>query len=150
PTYGHGFLGNATCTMTLLRQDGSICSTGGTDAQGATIQTDANGNLVSSNGSVYSGKQVVWGCYNGRCLNNSLIDTCNLPGNPISTVQVSCTAPLGGMITGFATINGCPSLSNPPSSALQLEGNPSVGNPGMAPVAPAPPGAPGEPGLAVM
>jgi hypothetical protein len=151
PVYGHGFISNATCTLTLIRQDGSICSTGGTDAQGATIGTDADGNLVSSRGSVYSGKQVVWGCYNGTCLNGSLIDDCNQPGNRISTVRVHCTGFMSAQ-DGVAQINGCPSISNPPSTALVLEGNPSPGHPAApAPLAPPPAaGAPGAPGFAVM
>jgi hypothetical protein len=121
PVYGQNFLPNQSCTLTLLRQDGTVCSTGSVDAMGGTISTDSNGVLVTSLASFYSGKPVAWACFNGKCLNNSDISQCNLPAAPITTVLANC----GGQL-GIDHVTGCPQISNPPSTLLGLSGLPGA------------------------
>ncbi len=57
------------------------------DAMGGGIRTDDMGQLITNQGSFYSGKQVAWACYNGDCLGGVPIDTCNqydANGDPIN------------------------------------------------------------------
>ncbi|MGH7272601.1 MAG: hypothetical protein ACREJ3_19400, partial [Polyangiaceae bacterium] len=91
PTYGSGLFPNQTCSdIAVVLKDGTTCAHGSIDAQGSTISTDANGQIVTSNGSRWSGKPVAWACYDRKCVNNTPISACNQPGNPISTVQLTC------------------------------------------------------------
>lgn len=115
PVYGHGFLSNTSCTMTLLRRDGSTCAAGSVDAQGGTIGTDVDGNLVTDRATFYQGRQVAWGCYDGTCLGGVNINQCTDPNNPVTTARLEC----GGQ-TGITQIGGCPAIGNPPSTTIDV------------------------------
>jgi photosystem II stability/assembly factor-like uncharacterized protein len=115
PVYGQNFAPNqGSCTIQVLQANGNVCAQSTVDVMGGTIQTDPNGVLVTSNGGFYSGKPVAWACFNGSCLNNTPIASCQA-GSPISTVIVAC----GGEIA-ISKIQGCPPLANPPSTLLGL------------------------------
>ncbi|HEU4400619.1 MAG TPA: EB domain-containing protein, partial [Candidatus Polarisedimenticolia bacterium] len=122
PVYGSGFQANESCTMQILQSDGTICAQGAIDARGGTIQTDATGRLVTSNGGFYIDQQVAWGCFNGNCVNSTPIAECNDDANGdgipdlVSTILVHC-----GGLTGIDKILGCPQQNNPPSSVLGLD-----------------------------
>jgi photosystem II stability/assembly factor-like uncharacterized protein len=123
PVYGNGFIGilPQTCTMNIIRQDGTSCASGSTDAMGGTIQVDNSGTLVTSNGSRYNGMPVAWACFNGTCLNGTPIASCNQPGNPVTTVTVTC----GGLV-GIDKVLNCPQQNNPPSTSLGFSGLPGA------------------------
>jgi photosystem II stability/assembly factor-like uncharacterized protein len=121
PVYGTGFLSNQSCTMQILRQDGTTCAQGPVDADNGTIKTDDMGTLVTdSNFNQYQGKPVAWACLNGTCLGSTPIANCNLPGNPITTVIVNC----GGSV-GIDHVLGCQQQANPPAGVLGLNGTPA-------------------------
>lgn len=128
PVYGHGFLPDLSATMQIIQQDGTICAQGSIDAMGGEIRTDGTGQLITNQGSFYSGKPVAWACYNGACLGGVPINTCNqydANGNPvnlISTIRV-----ISGGVVGFDRMLGCPLLANPPSSTLGLPDFPPSG-----------------------
>ncbi|MBS1786075.1 MAG: HYR domain-containing protein [Acidobacteria bacterium] len=129
PVHGHGFLPNRMCKLQIVRQDGTICAESTKDAMNGDIETDGTGQLVTSRGSFYSGKPVAWACYNGNCVNNTPINSCNSTGNPVTSVLVVCD----GLI-GIDKILGCPSQVNPPDSLMGLSGLPG----GPTPFAPDP------------
>src|SRR5258708_33061497 len=87
---------------------------------GGMVQVDSSGTLVTSNGSMYSGSAVAWGCYNGKCLNGMDISACNQPGNIISTVTVTCDG-----LVGVDHVLNCPQEFSPPSSSLEFGGVPA-------------------------
>lgn len=122
PVYGDGFLSNQSCSMQILRQDGSVCASGSVDGDGGTIQTDSTGQLVTSKGAFYSGRPVAWGCLNGSCVSGGSVAACNQPGNPITSVTVNC----GGQV-GIEHVLGCQQQDNPPGSVLGLDGTPTPG-----------------------
>lgn len=113
PVYGTGFVQvpGQTCTMTIINADASICGADTVDVMGGTIGIDPGGALITSQGSIYGGKQVVWACFNGHCLHGADITTCNP-----STIKVDCT----GNVTGVGTVAGCTPLGDPPSVTLNL------------------------------
>jgi hypothetical protein len=121
PVYGSGFVQvpGQTCTMTIINADTSICGSDTVDVMGGTIGIDSGGALTTSQTSMYGGKQVVWACFNGHCLHNVDITTCNP-----STIKVDCT----GNVTGVGTIAGCTPLGDPPSVTLNL-GDPTPNAP---------------------
>ncbi|WP_433982895.1 hypothetical protein RBB78_13145 [Tunturiibacter empetritectus] len=133
PVFGSGFVGTlanpvgSTCTMQIIQQNGAVCASSTTDDMGGTISFDGSGSIVTSKGGFYNGRDVAWACFNGSCIGGKTIAQCNPPGNPITSVTVSC----GGQV-GIDHILGCPAQANPPSSVLGLSGMPAGG--------PAPPG----------
>ncbi len=144
PVYGTGFLPNLSCTMRLIRQDGTDCATSGTDGDGGAIETDGTGQLVTSKGGFYIDRPVAWGCLNGSCVGGTPIASCNQPGNPLTSVEVSC-----GALTGLDHINGCPQQANPPTSVLGVSGTgEGTGTPDSPCLAPAGAGGGGGPGEA--
>jgi len=143
PVYGNGFLANQTCTMQILRQDGTVCATGTVDGNGGTIVTNSNGELATNNGSMYGPDDhpVAWGCLNGNCVGGGSVAACNQPGNPITSVIVNC----GGQ-TAIEHVSGCQQQANPPSSIIGLDGTPAGPGGAAGPLgAPALPTAP-QPG----
>jgi photosystem II stability/assembly factor-like uncharacterized protein len=135
PVYGNGFIGSLTnppgsaCTMQIIQQNGAVCSASTTDVMGGTITFDNSGELVTSKNTFWNGKPVAWACYNGSCIGGKTIAACNPPGNPITSVTVTCGSELG-----IDHILGCPAQANPPSSILNLSGMPA-GGAGGAPAA---------------
>jgi hypothetical protein len=133
PVYGSGFaptVGNpagSPCTMQLIQQNGAVCASSTVDAMGGNITFDNSGTLVTSKNTFWNGKPVAWGCFNGNCIGGKTIAQCNPPGNPITSVVVSC----GGEV-GIDHILGCPAQANPPSSILGLSGMPGAGAGGGA------------------
>ncbi len=117
PVFGSGFLSNQSCTMKLLRQNGTVCASGTQDAIGGNIETDGDGVLVTDKGGFYIDQPVAWACLNGNCLGGATVAGCNQPGNPISTVVAIC-----GPHVAFKNLTNCPPLSNPPSSFIALTG----------------------------
>jgi hypothetical protein len=101
---------------------GAVCASSTVDAMGGNITFDNSGTLVTSKNSFWNGKPVAWGCFNGSCIGGKTIAQCNPPGNPITSVVVSC----GGEV-GIDHILGCPAQANPPSSILGLSGMPGAG-----------------------
>ncbi|MBZ5640981.1 MAG: hypothetical protein LAO51_19760 [Acidobacteriia bacterium] len=111
--FGDGFPATTTCSMKIVRQDGSICASGSTDVFGIPIWADSSGSLGTS--------------LLGPILGNVFLDfrpgilawegsvSCNQPGNPASTVAVTCGSP-----TGIDSILGCPATASPPSAWLGL------------------------------
>jgi hypothetical protein len=146
PVYGTGFLSNQTCTLEILRQDGTVCASGTVDGDGGTITTDDTGQLVTSKGAFYMGRAVAWGCLNGNCVGGGSVAACNQPGNPITSVIVNC----GGQ-TAIEHVQGCQQQDNPPQSVLGLNGTPQagagapLGAPALPPGPQAPPPPPGAP-----
>jgi len=138
PVYGDGFVGSLTnppgsaCTMQIIQQNGNVCSASTTDVMGGTITFDNSGELVTSKNNFWNGKPVAWACYNGSCIGGKTIAACNPPGNPITSVTVTC-----GSEVGIDHILGCPAQANPPSSILGLSGMPAGGEAGGAGGAPA-------------
>lgn len=136
PVYGDGFVGSLTnppgsaCTMQIIQQNGNVCSASTTDVMGGTITFDNSGELVTSKNNFWNGKPVAWACYNGGCIGGKTIAACNPPGNPITSVTVTC-----GTEVGIDHILGCPAQANPPSSVLGLDGMPPVGEASSAPAA---------------
>jgi photosystem II stability/assembly factor-like uncharacterized protein len=141
PVFGNGFVGTlanpvgSACTMQIIQQNGAVCATSTTDAMGGTISFDSSGSIVTSKGGFYDGKDVAWGCFNGSCIGGKTIAQCNPPGNPITSVTITC----GGQV-GIDHILGCPAQANPPSSILGLSGMPTGGPapPGPGPAPPTP------------
>jgi len=139
PVYGTGFVGSITnppgspCTMQIIQQNGAVCASATTDVMGGTITFDSSGQLVTSKNGFYNGKPVAWACFNGSCIAGKPIAACNAPGNPITSVTVTC-----GVEVGIDHILGCPAQANPPSSVLGLSGMPAPA-PAPAPAAAAPP-----------
>jgi photosystem II stability/assembly factor-like uncharacterized protein len=141
PVFGSGFVGTlanpvgSACTMQIIQQNGAVCATSTTDAMGGTISFDGSGSIVTSKGGFYNGRDVAWACFNGSCIGGKTIAQCNPPGNPITSVAVTC----GGEV-GIDHILGCPAQANPPSSVLGLSGMPAGGpapsGPGPAPATP--------------
>src|SRR5262249_28670336 len=116
---------STSCTLRVIRQNGATCAMGSVDVMGGAISIDGSGQLVTSKGGFYMGKPVAWACYNGDCIGNTPISSCDQPGNRIAAVTVSCTPPFGGGASvGLDLLLGCPQLNNPPSSVLGLTGNP--------------------------
>ena len=147
PVYGGGFVGGlanppgSACTMQLIQQNGNVCAASTKDVMGGTISFDSSGQLVTSKNSFWNGKSVAWGCYNGSCIGGTTIAQCNVPGNPITSVTVSC-----GPEVGIDHILGCPAQANPPSSTLGLSGMPSGTGGGGGPIVSATDSAPlGDP-----
>jgi photosystem II stability/assembly factor-like uncharacterized protein len=141
PVFGNGFLANQTCTMKILRQDGTTCASGSHDGNGGTIQTDDMGRLTTNQGSMYQGQLVAWGCLNGHCVEGANIAGCNQPGNPITSVIVTC----GGQVA-IEHVTGCQQQGNPPTSITGLDGTPAGPGGAAGPLgAPALPNAP-QPG----
>ena len=133
PVYGGGFLGSvanpvgSACTMQIIQQNGNVCASSTTDVMGGEITFDNAGELVTSKNSFWKGKPVAWACYNGSCVGGKTIAACNPPGNPITSVTVTC-----GTEVGIDHILGCPAQANPPSSVLGLSGMPvGAGAPGV-------------------
>jgi hypothetical protein len=124
PVYGNGFLGLSpqTCTMQIIRQNGTSCASGSVDAVGGTIQVDNSGQLVTTKNFYYGtpGRPVALACFNGTCLNNTPISACNQPGNPVTTVTVTC----GGLV-GVDHVLNCPQENNPPSTNIGFSGVPA-------------------------
>lgn len=122
PVYGQNFAANQSCTVSLLQTTGDICASGSVDAIGGTIETDSMGVLGTTSGGMWSGKSVIWACLNGNCLGGTPIAECNDDENGdgiadrVSTVVVDC----GGGPPGNATIPGCPNLTNPPGSLIEV------------------------------
>jgi photosystem II stability/assembly factor-like uncharacterized protein len=121
PVFGTNFPANQTCTMQLIQQTGDVCASSTLDAIDGAIETNEHGVLTTSNGSFWGGKLVVWGCLNGDCLGGTPIEDCNDDENgdgvddPLSTVVVDC-----GGTPGNVTIPGCPDLTNPPGSLIEV------------------------------
>ncbi len=141
PVYGTGFLNtNQSCTVTILRQDGTTCATGSTDGDGGAIMTDGTGQLVTSKGAFYMGRPVVWGCLNGKCVGGGTVAACNQTGNPITSVIVNCNGEIG-----IEHVNGCQQQDNPPTSVMGLDGTPVPAGAGSGGGGPAPLGSPALP-----
>src|SRR5262249_35122719 len=68
PVFGQHYLPGETCSVKVLAADGSVCASGGTDALGGSIHTDAEGNLATSRAGMYTDMPIVWGCAQGKCL----------------------------------------------------------------------------------
>jgi photosystem II stability/assembly factor-like uncharacterized protein len=119
PAFGGGFRPNQGCGVKVLRQDGSVCASGSTDALGGAIGTDADGVLVSTKAGYFTGLPVVWTCAHGNCLGTD-VKNCLQAGNPIAAIEVNC----GGAISVTST-PGPPSTPNPPSSSLTLGAGPA-------------------------
>jgi hypothetical protein len=128
PVYGSGFVGSlafpvgSACTMQLIQQNGAVCATSTTDARGGTISFDGSGALVTSKSTFYNGKPVAFGCFDSNCIGGKTIAQCNPPGNPLTSVTVTC-----GTQVGIDHILGCPAQANPPSSVLGLGASPGGG-----------------------
>ncbi|HET7433556.1 MAG TPA: hypothetical protein VFN10_02465 [Thermoanaerobaculia bacterium] len=136
PVYGHNFLSNKNCTMSVLQTNGSVCASGSLDVMNGMIRTDAGGQLETSNGGMWSGKKVAWACFNGTCMGGVPISSCydDADGDgdvdPLSTIVVNCE---GQIATG--TVVGCPPLNNPPSSFLTVAMAAGGGGGGGGPMA---------------
>lgn len=121
PVFGQSFPENQACTMRLLQQTGDVCAASSTDAIGGAIRTDAGGVLGTDQGTVWNDKPVVWACLGGHCLAGTPIAECNDDENGdgvpdlLSTIVVDC-----GAAPGSAQILGCPSLTNPPGSLIEV------------------------------
>ncbi len=113
---GSGFGASQRCVLRVLRQDGSICASGGNDALGGGVGTDVNGFLESSRLGFYSNLPLVSFCAQGRCLGTD-IKNCNVPGNPMATLEVTCGSQV--VTTSLAVP---PDGPNPPSSEFTLSG----------------------------
>jgi photosystem II stability/assembly factor-like uncharacterized protein len=141
PVYGTGFLNiNQSCTVTILRQDGTTCASGSTDGDGGAIRTDDTGQLVTSKGAFYMGRPVVWGCLNGSCVGGGSVAACNQTGNPITSVIVNCNGEIG-----IEHVNGCQQQDNPPGSVMGLDGTPAPAGAGAGGGGGGPLGAPALP-----
>ena len=115
PVYGLGFMPNNFCKMQMIRKDGTVCApSSAKDALGGLIVTDDQGFLGSNKPAYFNNLPIVWGCAQNNCLGAPIAD-CNQAGNPISTVVVTCASQ-----TAYATIQGCPPTSTPPSSWVTL------------------------------
>ena len=110
---GGGFRSSQSCTMRLIREDGSVCASGSTDALGGVIGTDASGFLVSSVMGVNSNLSTVWACAHGKCLGSDA-KKCNQPGNGLSLIAVSC----GGQTAARHLTMPAPAPDAPSSSLL--------------------------------
>jgi uncharacterized repeat protein (TIGR01451 family) len=91
PVFGEGFLPRQGCSMKILRQDGTVCASGATDAVGGSLTTDAGGFLVSNKAGLFTDMPLVWACKEGRCLGGSA-GACNATGNPMTMLETTCGA----------------------------------------------------------
>ncbi len=130
---GSKFLPNQSCLVKVLRQDGSVCASGRTDALGGTIQTDAEGNLGATKANLYTDMPVVWACAQGNCLGTDVRKCIQGTQGP-ADVEVNCG---GGVNVSRAP--GPPNTPNPPSSLFTIgEANPRpIGMGGMFELVPA-------------
>jgi hypothetical protein len=108
--------------MQIIQQNGAVCAASTTDVMGGNITFDNSGELVTNKNNFWNGKPVAWACFNGNCIAGKTIAACNPPGNPITSVTVTC-----GTEVGIDHILGCPAQGNPPSSVLGLSGMPAGG-----------------------
>jgi hypothetical protein len=114
PVFGGHYLPNASCNLKVLRQDGSVCASGRTDAFGGTIRTDAEGFLGSTRTNYYSNLPVVWACAQGNCLGTDAQRCIQGTSGP-AAVEVNC----GGAI--ILVKPPSPSLTpDPPSSGFTI------------------------------
>ena len=113
---GTGFNPNQRCVARVLRQDGSICAAGGSDALGGTLGTDADGFLVSTRAGVFSNVAMVSICAQGKCLNTDIAN-CTNPANPMATLETTC----GPQIVS-TPIDRSADNPDPPSSVFTLGG----------------------------
>jgi uncharacterized repeat protein (TIGR01451 family) len=111
PVFGQHYEPNVSCNVKVLAADGSVCASGGTDAIGGTIHTDADGNLVTSQADLYVDLPVVWACAHGNCLGTDVKRCLKAPGP--GSAEVNCG--------GGATVSRGPGpvgTSNPPSGGF--------------------------------
>jgi len=125
PVVGSGFAPNASCSLRLIREHGTVCGKPPftTDADGALLRTDAQGQLVTSKGGMYDGKPAAMACHGGKCSGGSSLSDCNRVLDRLAGVEVTC-----GSQVAFLQIPGCPSVINPPSDWFTLTG---LGSPGL-------------------
>ncbi len=123
PVYGQNFLPDqGPCTMRILQSNGDVCAEDTVDVMGGTIRTDGDGVLETSLVDFWSGKKVVWACFNGDCLGETPIEECyddadgDGDNDPLSTITVLC-----GPQLAVGKVVGCPPLDNPPSSIVELD-----------------------------
>ena len=110
---GQGFMADQSCTLAVIRRDGSVCAAGPNDALGGAVGTDARGFLVSSRPDLPP-SPVVRACAEGKCLDRDVMD-CNVPGNAMAFVQVAC-----GRQVARAAIEPEPPAQDPPGTVLGL------------------------------
>jgi hypothetical protein len=116
PVLGDGFAPHQTCRLKILRQDGTVCASGPTDALGGTMTTDARGFLVSSKPGLYSETPVVWACAQGKCLDRDVM-SCNEDKNPMAAVVATCGGQIARQDVDLGQLD-----QDPPTAVLGLTG----------------------------
>jgi hypothetical protein len=97
-----------------MRQDGSICASGRSDALGGTIMTDAEGFLGSTKAGFFNNLPVVWTCAQGNCLGTDA-RSCIQGGNGPGAVEITC-----GGATSYEHPSSPIMTPNPPSSEFTI------------------------------
>lgn len=105
-----GFDPGESCTMSLLEGD-RVCSTSGTDADGAALATDERGFLVASRAGVHGDRTLAWVCRGGDCAGGTSSGQCD-----IREVRVTC----GGR-TARAAVKRSGEVLGPQSTELGFE-----------------------------
>src|SRR5262249_19834801 len=100
----------------------SVCASGGTDAIGGSIHTDAEGNLASSQAGMYTDLPLVWACAQNKCLDTEMRKCVQGTQGP-SGVTIACS-PAGGGAGARAVrkARGPFGTPNPPSGRFMIGG----------------------------
>lgn len=72
------------CSVNLY-EGSRLCSSSATDADGATLSTDAYGFLVSAKEGYYTDRKVSWACHGGTCAGGVPASRCE-----VSEIEVTC------------------------------------------------------------
>jgi hypothetical protein len=111
----------SSCTVTLF-QGATQCATGSTDADGATIHTDAGGRLVADKAGAYTNKPLVWGCLGAKCVGDTGLSACMSAA--VTQARVTC-----GTMTKTVPISTPSGASNPPSAFFSIQPDTNVAHP---------------------
>ncbi len=113
-----------SCQIELFTVAGQLCASSATDAVGANLLANPQGQVRADLGGIES--PVVWACKNGMCAGGIPISACGSAQDPLQRVEIRCGSELA-----VASLIGPGVVTSPPSSALSLDLGASQG-PGVA------------------
>jgi hypothetical protein len=103
------------CSMELRREDGTPCGSSDTDALGATIETNSDGEVVTNLQGLFGGQPLVRACLDGNCAGGIDVSQCHSAQNPLNEIVVTC-----GNSSASTKLADPLIVSSPPSAQLFL------------------------------
>jgi len=107
PVTAYGFDPGESCSMTLL-EGARECATSAVDADGAALETDEHGFLVTTKAGVYTRRPLGWACYDGSCAGGVSLDRCG-----VSEIRITC-----GQYSVQSVVKKPREREDPPSTQL--------------------------------